>query len=621
MRPLIATCALVAAVFATPPSRAHAKPILPGPGDSAHDPTLSKLAAAYARQHETFNTAELGISLNAFVKPAEMQTVRDWMAQDKDFQTFSGKHVFDVVERFNEHEDLGNFGGVASVGYASRFLVLQAQKAPAAELARARDQVVRAARTWIVFATIGGPGVVARGVRRVKPANPTDPPIPGMVPALVPMKDASGNAQPADKDPTWRAPVAPGFDDWIWIDDSSKDQVIGYAAAVAWLWDALKSDPDAPAGLADQLAAPLVAFAKKLMEVAPETGIDMCIRDADGRLSSFFDLHDRLLGNGGTPLPEESTLRNGFNAALGLAVIRAAHHVSGDDAIGRFYYEELIAKRNWHGSIARNSGAIFLGSATNYSNVNMLALALVTLGRFERDTRVRETLMDALEGQWWSTGNDRDVSHVGQAWFDAIYAAWARKAPADIRARVTTSLGNFNPPPAFQRDRINCDDTEIAAGVCLAIDGKTTITLSKIPGHGGGPVAKEIVPMVLRRDSDMEWRGDPHSPNAGGGNRLNPGGDFLGAYWLARLADVDEPHRNVSPFARAPLPWEAPGTDDDAGIVDDAGSTNAADGEDSGCGCTTVGRRTDVIGPLAVLAALFAARAPAKRKRRRRHLR
>src|SRR5258705_439143 len=79
-----------------------------------------------------------------------------------------------------------------------------------------------AAKAWHVFGTIGGPGVVARGVRRIVPLNPADPPLPGMPPATTPEKDGGGMPLPANKEPTWREPVASGYDGWIWIDDTSK---------------------------------------------------------------------------------------------------------------------------------------------------------------------------------------------------------------------------------------------------------------------------------------------------------------------------------------------------------------------------------------------------------------
>jgi hypothetical protein len=83
-----------------------------------------------------------------------------------------------------------------------------------------------------------------------------------------------------------------------------------------WLWDALADDPAVDPKVRDDLAAGLTAFARALMKVAPEQDTDLCIRDADGRLTSFFDLNPRQISSDGTPLPPDSSLQNGFNAAL-----------------------------------------------------------------------------------------------------------------------------------------------------------------------------------------------------------------------------------------------------------------------------------------------------------------
>ena len=77
-----------------------------------------------------------------------------------------------------------------------------------------------------------GKGVVARGVRKVAPEATGAPASPGPVPELVPLKDGSGAALPPTKGAVWRAPVASGFDGWIWFDDTSKDQLVGYNVAV-----------------------------------------------------------------------------------------------------------------------------------------------------------------------------------------------------------------------------------------------------------------------------------------------------------------------------------------------------------------------------------------------------
>ncbi len=599
-------------------SPALASPILAPPGDAAFSAELASLAAGYQREQDVFATLENGLSLDPIFLPGEVQTVKDFFAQTAtdDFEQFSGKHPYQALDHYDEHGDEGNFAGIASVGVAARLMVLEAEGAPKEEIDRARAAAVRAARAWHVYANIGGPGVIARGIRRITPWNAGDPPFPGQTPELVPLKDASGNPLPAEKKATWRAPVAPGYDGWIWYDDTSKDQVSGYLLGAMFLWDALKDDPAVPPEVTADLAKDAAAFVKKLMEVTPEHGVDLSIRDADGRLTRFHDLNPRQV-NPDSVLPEGFTLSNGFNAALALGIVRAAYHMSGDPEIGKYYYEDLVGKRDLPTSASKFAGTIFFGASTNYSNVNMLAIAFATLGRVETDPYVREKLQATLQTQFWDTGSgNRDVSHVKQAWFDVVYAAHAAEAPAEIRARVAENLGGFQPAPAFDRDRINCDDAELAAGSCVAIDGTTKLTILPKPGHNGVPVAEDILPMAIRPDSDMAWRTDPHYVNGKASTRMNPGGDYLAAYWLARLTDLEDSKKNLSPHARPPLPYTLGGAEE----TTTGGATTPPPAEaDGGCSACAVssgsGGLAGIVAGLGAALSLFVRRARARRVR------
>ncbi len=202
----IEACVALVASMAALAGRARAESILPPPSASAVDATLYDLAVGYQRQQDVFAAREGGLSLDPFVKPADMKLVRDFFGQKAtdDFQKFSGRHPYDVLERFDEYGDQGNFAGVAAVGAAARYIVLRAAGGDAAEIARARDAAVRAAKAWHVYGAIGGRGVVARGVRKTSPESAGAPPSPGPLPTLVPLKDASG-ALPPKTGSVWRA--------------------------------------------------------------------------------------------------------------------------------------------------------------------------------------------------------------------------------------------------------------------------------------------------------------------------------------------------------------------------------------------------------------------------------
>ncbi len=543
------------AVLPTMP--AMAAPLLPAPSGSGPDQVLSDLAAGFQRQQDVFATAENGLSLDIIVNADSVDLVKSFFAQtaSDDFQQVTGQHPFAVVSSFGEWGDEGNFAGIASVGVAARLMVLEREHASAGEIAAARAAAVRAAQAWHVYASIGGPGIVARGIRRTVPLNPQDPPLPGDLPPTMPLTDASGNAQPVPKDNTWRTPVASGFDGWIWLDDTSKDQVIGYAAAVTWLYDALAGDSSVPKDVTRDLANDLAAVAHALQKVAPETGVDLSIRDADGRLTDFHDLNPRELVPG-LILPADEPAQNGFNALLALAVIRAAYHVSGDPELGSYYYDDLVAQRGFPALTPSAINVVIDGPSTNFSDVNMLAIAYAILVRVETDSAIRTTLQHTIDTAFWNTGNSRDCSHSMQPWFDAIYASFSSNADQDMIAdRIRTNLSGFQPAPAFERDRINCDANALAAGTCIGVDGTTVITLEPGSGHGGDtPVATEPLPMSIRPDSDMEWRSDPFAVNGSGSTLMDPRGDYLAAYWYARYMDRN-PEANISPHAR---PWPPP---------------------------------------------------------------
>ena len=184
-----------------------------------------------------------------------------------------------------------------------------------------------------------------------------------------------------------------------------------------------------------------------------------------------------------------------------------------------------------------------------------------------------------------------------------------------MSARIAEGLAGFQGAPSFERDRVNCDPTEIAAGKCLAIDGVTTIVLDTANGHGGSVVAKDLVPWSIRPDTDFEWRSDPFEVNGNGSNMLDPGGDFLAAYWFSRANDTDTT-KNVSPNARPALAYVF--TDQPTG--DDEGTAQpAAPGGSAGGGCASAPSSGGA--GLAALLASSAALAIAAISRRRRPLR
>jgi hypothetical protein len=106
--------------------------------------------------------------------------------------------------------------------------------------------------------------------------------------------------------------------------------------------------------------------------------------------------------------------------------------------------------------------------------------------------------------------------------------------PTPVLTGAARTLTAFDAPPYWNVSRNNCDAGELAAGACIGLDG-TLIEIAPVPGRGGAIVAVRPVPRGIRPPSNFEWRSNPYSVNGGGGDRLNPGGDFRGAYWLGRF--------------------------------------------------------------------------------------
>ena len=315
--------------------------LVPAPAD---DPVLGELAAQYDRQFFTFNARPFGVSLDGAYRTEYRDLIAGFFLQDEPFEVYASMHPFEVMAGYGEHGDLGMFGGVAAVGDALRYVVLRDGGAPAGEVDQAREAVVRAIGAMhMMQALTGQPGIVARGVMRLTPEESGAPPVPGCCPETMPLFDAGGDPQPVPKTDTWRDDLSPGglYPDWIWLDDTSKDQVDGYAAALGALWDAVAADPSVPDEARRMLVDDARALAHRLMTAVPievdilgTVWVDMVLMDADGRLVRWYGLNARVLEET-TPIivPETFGTQNGFTALLGLSVIKACHHITGDEDI------------------------------------------------------------------------------------------------------------------------------------------------------------------------------------------------------------------------------------------------------------------------------------------------
>lgn len=590
------------------PGSAAAQHLVPGPGEAGYDASLETWAdGLYRVQHEILSHP-LGWGLEAYVTdPVDRATIEAFVASgDRDFEASTGMHPYDVVDDYGESGDLGMFGGVQAAGAAWRYVVLRDAGAEAVLVEEARADLVRILEGLHVYTAITGtPGVFARGVRR-RTSLAGEPPIPGVMEPTVPLFDGAGNPQPADKQPTWREDVSGDYPDLIWLDDTSKDQFDGYVLALGAAYDAAVGDPNIDEALVDRLVADASAIATSLMvrrDVGASRQADLVLMDADGRVTSFHDLSAEEVAPG-TVVPRPL---NGFNALMALGALRTLFHITGDETLGRFYYQTLIGDRGYLESVDDTVSLMYQNEMTNFSNVNMAFVASWGVLRYETDDTVRAEILRMLEEDLYAPGRSREARGLAMPFFDFTYAGFrdggTGGAGAAAQTDGTATLGVWFDAPYWDEPRINCDEAEIAAMTCVAVDG-SAITISSARGWNDRIVATAPLAASIRPASNFDHRTDPHEVNGGGSTRLNPGASMFAAYWMGRLLSSAGGDANVTPHPRAGLPWTR--TRPDAGVRLDAGTETMGGG--GGCACRA-GRGSPALSALTLaLAALVGLR-------------
>ncbi len=302
--------------------------------------------------------------------------------------------------------------------------------------------------------------------------------------------------------------------------------------------------------------------------------------DADGLPTKHHDLNP-LGFDGGIYLPPGSPNINVFNLIMGMGIVKGLYHVCGDEESEEFLYGELLGRRDYLGLIPKGDDSaavdyIYAGPKTNFSNVNMVAIALYLNLYFERDEAVAAPVRDFMERRWWDPpGVPQAARHLKQRYFWALYEAMTDRGSDKARAAEAAALLKaFTLDPYTHEVRINCDEGELAAGQCLAVDGKTALTLQKETNRGGHPIATEPLDPSIRPPSNFDARSDPFVVNGGGGAGLNPGGDLHAAYWMLRyLPQRPAGVLALSPYApeHRPVLETSEGTDHSEGGEEDPG--------------------------------------------------
>lgn len=540
-------------------------------------PDLQALVGRQEKQVRHISSYPFGWSLDVYPASQEAQDIlEDFVYSDEeDLVAFSGKRLYELVSGFEEYGDLGMFGGVPAAGMAFRYMVLKRDGVTGPQLEAARAAVVRAIENMHVFlAVTGTPGVIARGIRRLLPEDPADPPVPGAVPELVPFKDEQGNPLPQPKDNgTWRPDNSNGVlpeGEWIWVDSASKDQWDGFVFGMAALYDAVKNDPDVDPALVARMEEDALQMGRMLMQKHTFPAIDgksyeydLIIMDADGRPTKFNDLNPYIFET--VKFTPGGMTFNTFNLITALGILKGLHHVSGDPEMEAFYYDELLVARKYMDLIplTKNQGAmdyIYGGKATNYSNVNMIATSLFTAVYYETDPDLLQTLQLFTQGRWWDVeGVKQTAKNLKNPFFDAIYLALTSQGTdSALVDDALNLLGQFAIGPYLNRPVINCDQAEMDANLCVAIDGATELVLES-SGEEGKKICVEPLDPSIRPPSNYDSRSNPFEVNGGGGLYINAAGDLMCAWWMLQwLEGRSSGAAAQSPNARAHSPLIPP---------------------------------------------------------------
>jgi hypothetical protein len=583
------------------PGGAISSTVIPGPGMPGFKASLEDRMELYYRQFAVFNSAAYGVGqsninieggndvdkeiVNRFFN--QYPAIEDFAAFCEKDTLCNGKYNTLLTNNQDPASNgifkgalllSGMHGGTAMVGELTRYATLRDQGYPEEMVEAARARVFKQLEVLDVANAIAGvPGVMAHHMRRKDEPQPwgggvelpPEPPPP---------------TEPHDH--VWREDNTADqryFDEWGWFDSCSKDQADGWLFAMGVAWDVIAEDPTIPQFYKDQLQSHARGFARMLMEVAPEFGTDMVIRDADGKLTEHCDVNPHVLALEAcwsAGVSDEPV--NTFNAIMGLGFIRVCLHIAGDEDIRDFYYKDLIGKRRWHEFV--RDGVFPLSDmiyATNYSNVNMAFIAFYNAIRYESDPEVRLVLQQGMDRLWDNGKNNRQPKHINQTFFDVIYSGLRAggAVPGEVAEGVRTLMGWPYPPPFWAEPVINCDLAELDLGECEAQNDPSYIIelpFKKDPGlyqtyettdlcgqdmglgHNSDVVAEYVIPRRLRGPSNNDWRSNPFSVNrCGNPYTVEAVPDIIAAYWLGRyLNGGTDPGRNLSPVARVPV---APG--------------------------------------------------------------
>jgi hypothetical protein len=514
--------------------------LIPGPADPAHDPTLEATAHDRDRLFHAVAAHSTGVNTEVTVgaDPAARAALNDLLASDAwDLRSATNQAP---EELFAWQKAAGAYAGVGIAADAYRYGALRDEGAPCEDVERARNLLLRSLDgLHRAVAITGTPGVIARGYASTAVQGA------GLTVTPVPLFDEAGAPLPEEKDNgTWREDASGEYPDYRWEDSCSRDQYIGWVAGFGAAWEVIVHDRSVPDAVRTTLRADALALLTSLMKVQ-DSGYDLEIMDADGRRTYHGILHEQSIDRTYAP-----GVYNAPNALMSLGIVATLATVAGDEASDAWLHDQLLGERDLAGLVSRSAAQIDFGFASNYSGHNMAFLGGILAQRYLCDPAARDLVRTAVIEQMYDiSGRDRQPIEQGQALYDlaadlAATGGSAWTAPTEpthpaAHAAMLTTLRAFPDVLHYDSEHINCDEAEIAAGVCVAVDG-STLTLADRLGRGDELVAAHGLPIRVRPPSNYYWRSNPYAVNGGGnGETWLPGVDFRYVYWLGRWAEVD----------------------------------------------------------------------------------
>ncbi len=526
---------------ATTPGTCDSGPIdrqslIPGPGQTGFDADLDAKARRIDRVFHTFHTRGTGLNTELTVVDSEeaRTLIERWVTEDDgwDFEGWSGSAVTDVISGWSKVA--GAYGGVGLAADAYRYGALRDEGADCTEVDIARTQLLAALEgLHTAVAITGTPGVIARGF-----ANRTNPGFAETI-ETTPLFDSGGSPLPEEKNNgTWRDDVSGDYPDLVWEDSCSRDMLVGWAAGFGAAWEVIRNDPSIPDSAKNTLAADAKAIALSLATVQ-DSGYDLEVMDADGRRTYHGVLHENSVDR-----YYVDTFENGQNALMALGIVGALALTAEDETALTYLLDSLGTERQLPRIAAESSSIVDLGPGSNFSGYNMGFLGGWLAQRYVCDDSARASIIAGVDqGMYERPGEDRQPAEQSQALYHIVAlqsrantSLWSGGSTFDdtVLERTLTDLHGFTPAPYFPEARINCDEAEVEAGVCTAIDGSTIHLLGDV-GWNDSLISDEPLPMAIRPASNYHWRSNPYQVNGDPGTtQFYSAVDFRFVYWMGR---------------------------------------------------------------------------------------